>query len=100
MKKIKIWVIASFGLRGSWKWAKREMMNGAIIKSRRWSGSLTLRIDSHTNGLLLCTWDYLDRDPKWEPARWFIHDDETVDYFVTARIGISYPNSLKWEVVL
>lgn len=32
MKKINDWVIKTFGLRGSWSWAKKQMLNGAIIK--------------------------------------------------------------------
>lgn len=34
MKKINNWVIRTFGLRGSWSWAKKQMLNGAIIKGR------------------------------------------------------------------
>lgn len=30
MKKINDWVIRTFGLRGSWSWAKKQMLNGAI----------------------------------------------------------------------
>lgn len=28
MKKINDWVIKTFGLRGSWSWAKKQMLNG------------------------------------------------------------------------
>lgn len=34
MKKINDWVIKTFGLRGSWSWAKKQMLNGAIIKRK------------------------------------------------------------------
>ena len=34
MKKINDWVIRTFGLRGSWSWAKKQMLNGAIIKRK------------------------------------------------------------------
>jgi hypothetical protein len=99
MKRIKNWCIRAFGLQGSWSWAKKEMKNGAIIKSRSWTGSLKYRIDSPKNGLLLMTFDALDLHPKWEIANWFMTSDENADYFVTAKIGISYPDSLKWEVI-
>lgn len=28
MKKINNWVIRTFGLRGSWSWAKKQMLSG------------------------------------------------------------------------
>lgn len=34
MKKINNWIIRTFGLRGSWSWAKKQMLNGAIIKRK------------------------------------------------------------------
>ena len=40
MKKINNWVIRTFGLRGSWSWAKKQMLK----RSR-------LRTGDHVNGL-------------------------------------------------
>nr|UWI28376.1 MAG: hypothetical protein [Bacteriophage sp.] len=31
MKKINDWVIKTFGLRGSWSWAKKQMLNEMIM---------------------------------------------------------------------
>lgn len=39
MKKINDWVIRTFGLRGSWSWAKKQMLNGAIIKHKATIGT-------------------------------------------------------------
>lgn len=39
MKKINDWVIKTFGLRGSWSWAKKQMLNGAIIKRKATTGT-------------------------------------------------------------
>jgi hypothetical protein len=39
MKKINNWVIRTFGLRGSWSWAKKQMLNGAIIKRKATTGT-------------------------------------------------------------
>lgn len=38
MKKINNWIIRTFGLRGSWSWAKKQMLNGAIINVRLLQG--------------------------------------------------------------
>lgn len=47
MKKINDWVIRTFGLRGSWSWAKKQMLNGAIIKRKALHGK---RIYIHQKG--------------------------------------------------
>lgn len=46
MKKINDWVIRTFGLRGSWSWAKKQMLNGAIIKRKA-----TILPDDYLDGI-------------------------------------------------
>jgi hypothetical protein len=60
MKKINDWVIRTFGLRGSWSWAKKQMLNGAIIKRKATIGTYKIAIDNDKNRLLVATWDHLD----------------------------------------
>lgn len=50
MKKINDWVIRTFGLRGSWSWAKKQMLNGAIIKRKATIGTY-LKMENHVSGL-------------------------------------------------
>lgn len=45
MKKINDWVIKTFGLRGSWSWAKKQMLNGAIIKREATTGTYKIAIE-------------------------------------------------------
>lgn len=66
MKKINDWVIRTFGLRGSWSWAKKQMLNGAIIKRKATIGTYKIAIDNDKNKLLVATWDHLDQSPVWE----------------------------------
>lgn len=66
MKKINNWVIRTFGLRGSWSWAKKQMLNGAIIKRKATTGTYKIAIDDDKNRLLVATWDHLDQSPVWE----------------------------------
>lgn len=56
MKKINDWVIKTFGLRGSWSWAKKQMLNGAIIKRKATAGTYKIAIDNDKNRLLVATW--------------------------------------------
>ena len=64
MKKINDWVIRTFGLRGSWSWAKKQMLNGAIIKRKATIGTYKIAIDNDKNRLLVATWDHLDQSPE------------------------------------
>lgn len=84
MKKINDWVIRTFGLRGSWSWAKKQMLNGAIIKRKATIGTYKIAIDNDKNKLLVATWDHLDQSPVWERCPHSLLDEDAVDYFVTA----------------
>lgn len=90
MKKINDWVIRTFGLRGSWSWAKKQMLNGAIIKRKATIGTYKIAIDNDKNRLLVATWDHLDQSPVWERCPHSLLDEDAVDYFVTAHKGLSY----------
>ena len=84
MKKINNWVIRTFGLRGSWSWAKKQMLNGAIIKRKATTGTYKIAIDNDKNRLLVATWGHLDQNPVWERCPHSLLDEDAVDYFVTA----------------
>lgn len=90
MKKINNWVIRTFGLRGSWSWAKKQMLNGAIIKRKATTGTYKIAIDNNENRLLVATWDHLDQNPVWERCPHNLSDEDAVDYFVTAHKELSY----------
>lgn len=90
MKKINDWVIKTFGLRGSWSWAKKQMLNGAIIKRKATTGTYKIAIDNDKNRLLVATWGHLDQNPVWERCPHSLLDEDAVDYFVTAHKELSY----------
>ena len=90
MKKINDWVIKTFGLRGSWSWAKKQMLNGAIIKRKATTGTYKIAIDDDKNRLLVATWDHLDQSPVRERCPHSLLDEDAVDYFVTAHKELSY----------
>ena len=41
---MKNWIIITFGLKGSWKWAKKQMMQGKMVRCKHWSGALKYRV--------------------------------------------------------
>lgn len=96
MKKINDWVIRTFGLRGSWSWAKKQMLNGAIIKRKATIGTYKIAIDNDKNKLLVATWDHLDQSPVWERCPHSLLDEDAVDYFVTAHKELSYGGIKIW----
>ena len=79
------WIIRTFGLKGSWKWAKKQMMNGKVVRCKHWSGALKLRIESPANPLLLSIYT---RKPKlllknnrlWEVHHHHISYEDFTDY--------------------
>lgn len=90
MKKLKNWVIRNFGLNGSWNWAKKQMLNGAIVRRKSTTGSYKMAIDDDKNQLLVATWDHLDQKPMWVRCPHNLSDEDAVDYYVTAHKELSY----------
>lgn len=77
------WITITFGLRGSWKWAKRQMMKGHIVRCKHWSGTLKLKIDSKENTLLLQTHTkYNSAFSKWETSNHFLSYENFTDYVI------------------
>ena len=84
---MKNWFIKNLGLKGSWKWAKKQMMNGKMVRCKHWSGALKLRIDSPENTLLQsCFWRE-NKEPEngtklWETSNHFLSYEDFTDYEV------------------
>lgn len=60
MKKINDWVIRTFGLRGSWSWAKKQMLNGAIIYQVFLTDSKEI-IQHMIHGVIYGKWTFVKR---------------------------------------
>lgn len=86
-EKMKNWFIKTFGLKGSWKWAKKQMMQGKMVRGKSWSGTLKLRIESPENTLLQCNFTRTNIQnensrPLWETSNHFLAYEEYTDYVV------------------
>mgnify|MGYP003412225069 FL=1 len=85
---MKKWLIRNLGLKGSWSWAKKQMLNGKMVRCKHWTGALKLKIDNPENQLLQCCfW----RDKRkvvepfynlWETSNHFLSYEDNTDYEV------------------
>jgi hypothetical protein len=80
-------IIKFFGLKGSWTWAKKQMLNGKVVRCKHWSGALKLKIDSKENTLLQCTFQRLNQQkqngtPIWETSNHHLSYEDFIDYEV------------------
>jgi len=91
-KAPKNWFIKTLGLKGSWSWAKKQMMKGEIVRCKHWSGALRLKIDSPENTLLQSSFwgsslksQDLPGSPhkEWETSNHFISYEDFTDYTIT-----------------
>lgn len=85
--KMRKWTIRFFGLKGSWSWAKRQMMNGKMVRCKHWTGALKFRIDNKHNTLLECCISISSKKPTygnefWNTSTHFLKYEDFTDYEV------------------
>ena len=76
------WIIKTFWLKGSWEWAKKQMLKGHVVKCKHWPGALMLKIDSPENQLLQATFTRDLKSCKWETSNHHLSYEEFTDYFI------------------
>ena len=80
-KSIKNWFIRTLNLKGSWSWAKKQMMKGEMVKCKHWSGSLKYKIDSADNTLLQSNYNIKNKgEIQWEATFHHLSDEKLTDY--------------------
>lgn len=73
-----------FGLKGSWRWACRQMETGRIVRSKSSTGTVRYKLDNENQGRIL--WAFPSRnDPRgvneeWENANIFFSDFKKIDW--------------------
>lgn len=80
-------IIRVLGLRGSWSWAKKQMLKGKVVRCKHWSGVLKLKIDSAENTLLLACFHRKNESPSngqplWETSNHHLSYENFTDYEV------------------
>ena len=72
-------IIRFFGLKGSWKWACKQMEKGLIVKTKSSTGTVAYRISTDDQRRL--QWKFGD-ESKWENAYYFFRDHEDTDWII------------------
>lgn len=77
-------IIKTLGLKGSWKWAKKQMIKGKVVRCKHWPGALKLKVDNKDNQLLQsCYWKENKQPPHgklWETATHNLTFENFTDY--------------------
>jgi len=77
-------VIRTFGLKGSWKWAKKQMLKGEMVRCKHWAGALKYRIN-HESTLLQANFTRANKQlengqPLWETSNHHLSYEDFTDY--------------------
>lgn len=80
------WVIRTFGLKGSWYWAKKQMRNGKVVACRHWPGTLKYSIDREGQSRLQRTFSVNIIDARWETAYHFLDSEDATDWYVVGSL--------------
>jgi hypothetical protein len=79
--QIKQFVIRTIGLRGSWKWACKQMDKGKIVRRFTDTGAAHYKLDNENQRRI--QWAFT-RDPhnekKWDNANIFLDDFKRTDW--------------------
>lgn len=90
---MKNWIIKNFGLKGSWSWAKKQMIKGEIVRCKHWAGALRLKVDNKQNQMLQSS--YWGRDILNSPN----YKKGSNREFDTSNHHLSYEDFTDYEIV-
>jgi len=93
---MKNWIIRTLGLKGSWKWAKKQMIKGRMVRCKHWSGALKYRVSPEMecdaygqnpspSTLLQANYERRERQtekkqPLWETSNHHLAYEDYTDY--------------------
>ena len=90
-------IIRLLGLKGSWKWAKKQMFKGEMVRCRHWPGALKYRIspkiyndlngNEYKSTLLQANYTRKNKQlengqPLWETSNYHFSCEKFTDYEV------------------
>ena len=79
--KLKTWVISTFGMKGSWKWACRQMDAGNIVRPASATGDVKYKLDHEGQRRILWTFSKnVENSPCWCNANIFLSNFEAIDW--------------------
>lgn len=75
-------VVRFFGLKGSWKWAVKEMKNGKLLVRTSVTGAVKYRLSTDEQSRLEWDFNRKESEVKWENANFFISDMMATDWVI------------------
>ena len=84
IKSIKSWMIVALGLKGSWRWACRQMDKGHVVYRTSNTGTVKHRLDLEGQRRITYTFKrkVSESGKYWEPAIIFLSKFESTDWAV------------------
>jgi len=70
------------GLKGTWSWAKKQMIKGHVVSCRGFTGTLKYKIDDPSNKLLLCDFSRSGEEREWEKSYYHLGNEDRTDYYI------------------
>lgn len=80
--KLKSWIIKTFGLKGSWKWACKQMQQGRMVGTMNTTGHVRYRLDNEAQERILWAFHNGPTYKDFRGANIFLQDFERVDWVV------------------
>lgn len=74
---MKKWLIKNLGLKGSWKWAKKQMLNGKLIHCKHWNNYRKLCIYDKENQIIRQSYQQFCIGIQWD---YYIHSLKNEDF--------------------
>jgi len=74
------WFIRTFGLKGSWKWACKQMQKGHWIKPANASGNVKYKLDHECQQRVVWTFKNKPTAFDWQSASLFLSDFNSVNW--------------------
>ena len=66
------WFKKTFGLKGSWKWACKQMTNGKVVYLTNTTGAAKYRVDPENQGRLQWAFTHDLSKAEWKNAYFFL----------------------------
>jgi hypothetical protein len=79
---MKKFIIIFFGLKGSWKWACKQLDKGKIIRPESATGTIKFKLDDENQRRIVYTLDRDIKTAKWANANIFLSDFESTDWVI------------------
>ena len=75
-------IIRFLGLKGSWKWAIREMKKGKLVTKNSVTGAVKYRLSTDKQNRL--QWDFhrSESEVQWENANFFVSNMMATDWVI------------------